>query len=406
LAEVRNSAESEFDLVKPGRISDAKPSSRSLRGGDAETLRGKDEPMSMHRGSEHIELCTLAESQLSSVKPKPTNLSRDTAIDFTKGALVLFMVLYHWLNYFFGPRGQYYDYLRFLTPSFIFITGFMISQIQLRRYENSGRSLSKRLFVRGLKLLIVFLVLNALVYAALSHVQVSYSLWGKSLRSLSWAAFVVGTSRAADGQKNVVFNILVPIAYLLIVSAGVVLAARVRYVFYCTLFLLIAAVIFMRFSHLENMYLDLLMIGVLGVAIGFAGRDQLALVISHPYILTALYCLFLAAITIWRVPLPLEIASVLLTTALLYTAGSRLATAGMAWRSMILLGKYSLLGYIAQIAILQGLRRISWLSQHGVGASLSALPLGALLTVAIVEAVDIARQRSKIADDVYRLVFA
>jgi len=382
------------------------PSSQNLGGRDAETLRGKDEPMSMHRRSEHIELGALAESQLSSAKPKPTDLSRDTAIDFTKGALVLFMVLYHWLNYFFGPHGQYYDYLRFLTPSFIFITGFMISQIQLRRYENSARSLPKRLFVRGLKLLIVFLVLNALVYAALSRVPVSYSLWGKSLRSLSWAAFVVGGSRAPDGQKNVIFNILVPIAYLLIVSAAVVLTRRVRYAFYCTLSVLIAAVIFIRFWNLENFNLDLLMVGVLGVVVGFAGRDQLALVASHPYILTASYCLFLAAITIWGVPLPLEIASVILTTALLYTAGSRLATAGTARRRVILLGKYSLLGYIAQIAILQGLRRISWLSQHGVGASLASLLLGALLTVAIVEAVDIARQRSKIANDLYRLVFA
>ena len=381
-------------------------SSQNLGGRDAQTLRGKDEPMLMHRSSEHIELCALTESQLSSAEPKPADLSRDTAIDFTKGALVLFMVLYHWLNYFFGPHGRYYDYLRFLTPSFIFITGFMISQIQLRRYESSGRSLSKRLFVRGLKLLIVFLVLNALIYAAMSRAPVAYSLWGKSLQSLGWAAFVTGGSTTPDGQKSVIFNILVPIAYLLIVSAGVVLIRRVRYAFYCTLSALIAAVIFTRFWNLENFYLDLLMVGVLGVVVGFAGRDQLALVISHPYILTALYCLFLAAITIWGVPLPLEIASVILTTALLYTAGSRLATAGTARRRVILLGKYSLLGYIAQIAILQGLRRFSWLSHHGVGASLASLLLGALLTVAIVEAVDIARQRSKIANDLYRLVFA
>src|SRR5437016_3329407 len=66
--------------------------SPNLRGGDNETLRGEDEPMSIHRGSEHIELCSLAESQLSSVKAKQTDLPRDTAIDFTKGALVLFMV--------------------------------------------------------------------------------------------------------------------------------------------------------------------------------------------------------------------------------------------------------------------------------------------------------------------------
>ena len=48
--------------------------------------------------------------------------SATPALDFTKGALVLIMVLYHWLNYFYGPRGDVYRYLRFLTPSFIFIT--------------------------------------------------------------------------------------------------------------------------------------------------------------------------------------------------------------------------------------------------------------------------------------------
>jgi peptidoglycan/LPS O-acetylase OafA/YrhL len=361
--------------------------------------------MSIHRRSEHIELSSLAESRLSSAKAKQTELPRDTAIDFTKGALVLFMVLYHWLNYFFGPHGQYYNYLRFLTPSFIFISGFMISKIQLRRYENSAR-LAKRLFVRGLKLLAVFVVLNALVYAALPRVQVPFSFWGKSLASLSWAAFVAGTSTAPIGQKSVIFNILVPIAYLLIVSAVAVLTRRVRYASYCTLCLLIAAVISIRFWNLEDMYLDLLMVGVLGVVVGFAGSEQMAFVVSHPYILTMLYCLFLAVITIWGVPLPLQIASVILTTALLYTAGSRLATPGAVRRRTISLGKYSLLGYIAQIAILQGLRKISWLSQHGVGASLGALLLGVLLTVAVVETVDIARQRSKVANSLYRLVFA
>jgi hypothetical protein len=184
------------------------------------------------------------------------------------------------------------------------------------------------------------------------------------------------------------------------------LTRRVRYAFYCTLSVLIAAVISIRFWNLENSYLDLLMVGVLGVVVGFAGRERILSLVSHPYILTALYCLFLAAVTVWGVPLPLEIASVILTTALLYTAGSRLATAGPARRRTILLGKYSLLGYIAQIAILQGLRRISWLSQHGVVASLVALLLGVLLTVAIVEAVDIARRKSKIANDLYRFVFA
>ena len=54
-----------------------------------------------------------------------TKSQRIPALDFTKGTLVLIMVLYHWVNYFIGNQWGYYRYLRFLTPSFIFITGFM-----------------------------------------------------------------------------------------------------------------------------------------------------------------------------------------------------------------------------------------------------------------------------------------
>src|ERR1700734_281432 len=89
--------------------------------------------------------------------PKPQRIS---ALDFTKGALVLIMVLYHWINYFIGPQWEYYQYLRFLTPSFIFITGFMISHVYLSKYDAADPRLPKRLFTRGLKLLGIFVVLN------------------------------------------------------------------------------------------------------------------------------------------------------------------------------------------------------------------------------------------------------
>ena len=86
---------------------------------------------------------------------------RISALDFTKGALVLIMVLYHWINYFIGLQWPYYRYLRFLTPSFIFVTGFMISNVYLSKYDAADPRLSKRLFTRGLKLMAVFLALNA-----------------------------------------------------------------------------------------------------------------------------------------------------------------------------------------------------------------------------------------------------
>src|SRR4051812_31970835 len=85
---------------------------------------------------------------------------RDEALDFTKGALVLLMVLYHWINYFISREGMVYRYIRFITPSFIFITGFLISQIYLAKNDGRDARLPKRLLVRGLKLLGIFTVLN------------------------------------------------------------------------------------------------------------------------------------------------------------------------------------------------------------------------------------------------------
>jgi peptidoglycan/LPS O-acetylase OafA/YrhL len=361
--------------------------------------------MSLDSQTPGIEPRAAEECHLSSLEPRHTGTPRDAAIDFTKGALVLFMVLYHWLNYFVGPQGHYYNYLRFLTPSFIFISGFMISRIHLSRQGNSGRHLSKRLTVRGIKLLAMVFFLNALVSFAPARFEVWHAALATFLHSIC-RAFIVANPTASEGQKSIAFSMLVPIAYLLILSAGlVILTKRLRYAFRYTLFVLIVVVMLSYAYGMVSSYLDLLMIGVLGVVIGFAERGQMAFVLSHPYVLIVLYCCYLAVITMWDVTLPLQVASVILTTALLYIAGSRKAP-GAAWRRTVLLGKYSLLGYISQIAILQGLRRISWLSQHGVGVLLTSLLLGMLLTVMLVEAADFARRKSTLADGLYRLVFA
>src|SRR5215475_7529793 len=96
----------------------------------------------------------------SRAQARPGAAQRIAALDFTKGALVLIMVLYHWLNYFHGPYGDIYKYLRFLTPSFIFISGFLITNVHLSKYEITDSRLPKRLFRRGLKILAVFLALN------------------------------------------------------------------------------------------------------------------------------------------------------------------------------------------------------------------------------------------------------
>src|SRR5262245_29135589 len=87
---------------------------------------------------------------------------RQVALEFVKGALVLCMVVYHSVNYFHHKQ-TVLQYLHFLPPSFIFIAGFLVSSVYLIKYEAADWRLSQRLFIRGLKLLLVFVLLNVAV---------------------------------------------------------------------------------------------------------------------------------------------------------------------------------------------------------------------------------------------------
>src|SRR5438552_8878065 len=97
-----------------------------------------------------------------------TKINRISALDFTKGALVLFMVLYHWLNYFVATEVDIYRYLRFITPSFIFITGFLISNVLLLKHPIGDLRFPRRLIQRGLKLTGLFILLYVTIKLILS----------------------------------------------------------------------------------------------------------------------------------------------------------------------------------------------------------------------------------------------
>lgn len=348
---------------------------------------------------------TTASPRLAAAESKAVP-GRDTAIDFTKGILVLFMVLYHWLNYFIASGGHFYNYLRFLTPSFIFITGFMISQIHIRKYGTTSLRLPGRLLTRGVKLLAVFIGLNLLI-DLISGFSAWRTLDENSLPGTLFAIFVTGNVTFYDGQKTASFGILLVIAYLLIISAGLtLLCRRLSYAFHYALAAFLLAIILLMVNGTESVYLDLLMTGTLGVVLGYAKKEQIAVVTRQPYLFCSVYVVYLLAISIWDVTLPVQVAGVILTTTLIYIAGQSKRGLWLVGDWAVLLGKYSLFGYIVQIAILQVLRRISWLSQHGIVVLLSSLLAGFVLTVLAVELMDRARVRSGMVNRLYQLAFA
>src|SRR4030095_3840724 len=106
--------------------------------------------------------------------------------------------------------------LRFLTPSFIFITGFLISHVYLAAYDRDRSRLRNRLLPRGVRLLLLFGVLNLAAGVALQARS-------SGMAPVSWQAiFVTGDGGAA-------FSILVPIGYFLILAPAVLaLSKRAR----------------------------------------------------------------------------------------------------------------------------------------------------------------------------------
>jgi peptidoglycan/LPS O-acetylase OafA/YrhL len=332
---------------------------------------------------------------------------RISALDFTKGALVLLMVLYHWINYFIGPQWEYYLYLRFLTPSFIFITGFMISNVYLSKYDAADLRLSKRLMTRGIKLLAIFLILNVARTLIVPILGTGF-LAGNPLELRNIFTVYVSGNLPIAGGKLAAFSILVPISYLLMFSGLLMFPYRFyRYTFHVVSVLLLLSISILGLIDARSQNLEFVTIGMLGVLTGFMPIAAINDFVRHPYALSCAYLCYTIAITIWNVPFPLLIVGVSLSLMVIYLVGASGDESGKIRSEVILLGKYSLFGYVSQIAILQvlsaGFRHLNLGGPVTIGISFFTA-FG--LTVMSVEVVDRARTRARRMDQLYKAVFA
>jgi len=336
---------------------------------------------------------------------KVSSPGRIVALDYTKGMLVLIMVLYHWINYFWIAQDN--RYLRFLTPSFIFITGFIISNVYLTKYGVKDPKLFKRLVERGLKILGVFICLNVIRSLVLS----GSALWTvpsarPSVSSLI-EVFTIGTGGGGGQSKLLAFYILVPISYLLIISALILGLTRFyRHMVWVVCALSILCVPGLAFFGLQSPNLELVSIGMLGMVAGSVSIEKINSFVGHPYWLAVAYVFYLAAISWWNVIYPLQIIGVCLSLMIIYLLGQPRGEAGKFTNCVLLLGKYSLFGYIAQIAVLQILRRaLNDVDSEALVLVLSFV-LGFALTIVAVEAVERLRAIFHPLDKIYKAIFA
>jgi peptidoglycan/LPS O-acetylase OafA/YrhL len=339
-------------------------------------------------------------------RDRSTITQRIPALDFTKGALVLFMVLYHWLNYFYGPQGAIYNYLRFLTPSFIFITGFLISYVHLSKYGANISKLSGRLFVRGVKLLALFIALNVLVSLLAPASFIRSMVADRTVMASLESVFITGNAPGGAVGKIAAFGILVPISYLLIL-ASLLLIVRpyFKYIFFLACGLSLSSMVFLDMRATQCPNLELVSVGLLGVVLGYTSEMQVQQIVKRTWVVMAVYSVYVVAITLWEVSYYVQMVGACLTTTLIYVVGVHAGSEGLQSR-IVLLGRYSLFGYISQIAILQLLSASLRHVNHGPVILAGSLVAGFVLTMASVEAIDWGRARYKVIDRTYKGVFA
>jgi peptidoglycan/LPS O-acetylase OafA/YrhL len=338
----------------------------------------------------------------------PRKAPRVPAFDFIKGALVLIMVLYHWLNYFVRLDWDVYRYLRFLTPSFICVSGFLISNIYFSKYDIHDLKLPIRLAQRGLKILVIFILLNVGISFLSPDSSGRTLLAGRFSESSLRAIFVTGNVAVVGVGKAAAFYILVPIGYLLILSAALVIVSRYfQHIFHAVFVMCLVAILVLYRHGITSGNLELITVGLLGVLLGYIPLEKIDHFARHSILIVLAYLAYTAAITIWNVIYPLQMLGVCLSLLVLYLLGRSPRELGRVRGLVVLLGQYSLYAYIAQIVILQVLRRGFKQVDLGEVATLGiSFLLACALTVLAVVWMERARAKSVTLNGMYKAVFA
>ena len=323
---------------------------------------------------------------------------RDLDLDFVKGFLVLVMVLYHAMNHFAEVPPEYYGYLRFVNGSFVFISGYVVAAFHAGTSGQQNVQAARQLAWRGFKLLGLFTVLNLAASAAgiTNYRNVTFGVSG-------YVSSLAGIYGRGDAQQ-IAFRILVPIAYLLIVSGVYLIAERARPWLIAATFL-VALVYSPAGSMVPNLFFVL--IGLVGLSFGLLRPCAPRIRIQSRLFITAAFIALASAMNALSSNVMTYAVGIAILLKLVYDGAGLTPETGRIHAALVLLGRYSLVCYIAQIGFLNLLHRAS----RGHDLSLGhELPLTVLATASLLLAscawLDKLRHDFKVIEKTYRLVFA
>jgi hypothetical protein len=330
---------------------------------------------------------------------------RNHVIDFTKGFLVATMVAYHTLNYFLYGDHIAYAYVGFVSQAFIFYSGFMCGTIYFQKFLDNKKTVYKRLTVRGLKLIILWFILNIIIHALLNKNFNNQDLRLDLFFNNIFSIFLTGDDRIAR------FAILLPIGYVLLISAPLINLHKFKYTLYALLLALLMTVSIFKIQLHFN--LACIITGICGLFTGLIYNEMRVKFNDTLIQCTGIVLLLLFLFIL--IPLGIDAREYFIVYFLyinmiiynLHLFGSFLNPSGFVTRHVIKFGQYSLFLYLSQIFLLQIIKRIFYFRLSSVTTEHLLIFISVnILLVGLCYLADYLRQKVTFLDKFYRFIFA
>lgn len=324
---------------------------------------------------------------------------RDLNLDFVKGVLVIVMVIYHVMDYLSTAGPREFGYVRFVSGSFIFVSGYIIATFYEERYRRNRAETSKRLFIRGVKLLIIFTAMNVLInLTGFANTRKPLANIGQYLDNLA-GIYSWGDNRFAS------FQILLPISYLLMLSPVLLFFERFKISLIITAFLIVFSFSFLR---IDSSNLGLGIVGIVGFSAGMAAnRLKNAPFLKNKVII--LSCLIVCIYLFGYLNRNLMAYSlgIMIVLKLTYELAKSIDLTKQFNKFVILLGQYTLVSYIMQILFLQILVRLLAERRWGLGyETISIFIATNIFLLGLCNLVEYLRNYDESMNKAYRIIFS
>jgi hypothetical protein len=274
---------------------------------------------------------------------------RVVALDWLKGVLVVFMVVYHSINY--SGYTAAFRLMAFLPPSFILITGLLLTNSYLSRYKATDRQLHQRLLIRGAKLVLLFIALNV------GLVLLRNAGDGQALTALGELAARWREIFFAPSERITSSSILLSIGYVLLVASPLLLLHWIKpWLLPVLATILVAACFSSELNQALNYHLAMITFGIIGMSLGTMRLSRLEWFARRWILILPAYCVYRLCSYFFTEIYPIHLMGTVLSLSILFGLALKFSQEGFAYRQCVLLGRYCLFGYIFQLVVLQGLR--------------------------------------------------